>query len=121
MTEGMPDIENNNVMKMTASRKQAPTPVSKTNQDKKESFDDEPTQGGHLWEAAQLEANKTEARPTTPESSRFAESIMARIRSRADPNAVISNSASLDRAGALAMNAKSSKVEQITYIYLDSF
>jgi hypothetical protein len=107
-SEGMPDNDNQAATRM-AARKQAPAPISTlTNQE--ESFDNEPMQGGRLWEAAQLEATIIEARPTSPEASRFAESIMARTRSRADPNAVVSNSASLDRAGTLAMNVTPSRI-----------
>jgi hypothetical protein len=97
LSEGMPDIEENN-QAMMATRKQAPAPVSTSH----ESSDNEPIQGGRLWEAAQLEATEMETRPTTPEALRFAESIMARTRSRADPNAVISGSPSMDRAGTLS-------------------
>jgi hypothetical protein len=100
LREGTPDIENNN--QVMATKKQAPAPVSTI----QESFDNEPIEGGRLWEAAQLEATKMEARPTTSESSRFAESIMARTRSRADPNAVMTGSPSLDRTGTSSMPSR---------------
>jgi hypothetical protein len=57
----------------------------------------EASQGGRLWEMATQEANKSQDRPMSPEASRFAESLMARTRSRADPDAVVSNSTSLER------------------------
>jgi hypothetical protein len=86
LKESMPDTENNNQV----TRKEAPTAVS-TNQ---ESFENEPIQAERSLEAAQLEATKMEARPTTPEASPFAGSM-------ADSNAVVSGSPTLGRAGTL--------------------
>jgi hypothetical protein len=53
--------------------------------------------GGRLWELANQEAEKMKGRPISPEATRFAESLMVRTRSRADPDAVlVAPSASVD-------------------------
>jgi hypothetical protein len=57
--------------------------------------------GGRLWELANKEAARSKSRdgPLTPEASKFAESLMARTRSRAEPDAVVSSSGSHDYQG----------------------
>eukprot|EP00339_Tiarina_fusa_P025758 CAMPEP_0117072254 /NCGR_PEP_ID=MMETSP0472-20121206/50855_1 /TAXON_ID=693140 ORGANISM="Tiarina fusus, Strain LIS" /NCGR_SAMPLE_ID=MMETSP0472 /ASSEMBLY_ACC=CAM_ASM_000603 /LENGTH=1085 /DNA_ID=CAMNT_0004796281 /DNA_START=84 /DNA_END=3341 /DNA_ORIENTATION=+ len=57
----------------------------------------EESRGGRLWELANKEAERQVTKPLSPESSRFAESLMARTRSRADPDALVNSSASIDR------------------------
>jgi len=53
----------------------------------------QPEQGGRLWEAALKEAEKEKSSTGSKgERSRFAESIMERTRSRADPDALVSSS-----------------------------
>ena len=64
---------------------------------------DFPEEGGRLWQLAnQVAAKKTIVIPSA-ESARFAESLMARTRSRADPDAIINNSTSLDRGRCFLM------------------
>jgi hypothetical protein len=57
--------------------------------------------GSRLWELANKEAARSKSRdgPLTPEASKFAESLMARTRSRAEPDAVVSSSGSHDYQG----------------------
>jgi hypothetical protein len=64
----------------------------------------EETRGGRLWELANKEAEKHSTMPLSPESSRFAESLMARTRSRADPDALVNGSASVDRGELISNN-----------------
>jgi hypothetical protein len=66
LSESMPDIENN---KPSREKRSPHTVGVSTN---RESFDNEPIQAERLLEATKLEAIKMEARPTTPEASRFA-------------------------------------------------
>ena len=61
-----------------------------------QSHEPEEPQGGRLWQAALLEATESSASPTKQQQqqpsqmkSKFAESIMERTRSRADPNALV--------------------------------
>jgi hypothetical protein len=49
-------------------------------------------EGGRLWQAALREASLTQKHSNKASRSRFAESIMERTRSRADPNALTPNS-----------------------------
>jgi hypothetical protein len=49
-------------------------------------------EGGRLWQRALREASITQKHSNKTSRSRFAESIMERTRSRADPNALTSNS-----------------------------
>jgi hypothetical protein len=49
-------------------------------------------EGGRLWQAALVEASITQKHSNKASRSRFAESIMERTRSRADPNALTPNS-----------------------------
>jgi hypothetical protein len=44
--------------------------------------------GGRLWEMAEIEAKNSIDKPLSPKAQKFAETIMARTRSRADPDAV---------------------------------
>jgi len=52
--------------------------------------------GGRLWQEAQLQADRTKGRPLSPRAKKFADSIMARTRSRADPDALLENSSNND-------------------------
>jgi hypothetical protein len=55
----------------------------------------EDSQGGRLWEKASQETEQSKNnRSLSPEASRFAESLMARTRSRAEPDAILSVSTS---------------------------
>lgn len=51
--------------------------------------------GGRMWRRAEFQAQKTGDKPLTPQSPKFAESIMARTRSRADPDAVVDTPSNL--------------------------
>ena len=77
-------------LKSTSSRNDA---VSDSETEGEESVQ----QGGRLWQAAHKEAEQMAHRPSSPEASRFAESLMARTRSRATPDAVLSPSSTHDR------------------------
>ena len=49
-----------------------------------------------MWQEAQLQADNSKDRPLSPRAKKFAESIMARTRSRADPNALFDNSSNIE-------------------------
>lgn len=49
-----------------------------------------------MWREAQLQADNSKDRPLNPRAKKFAESIMARTRSRADPNALFDNSPNIE-------------------------
>ncbi|KAL3917063.1 MAG: hypothetical protein SGILL_004887 [Bacillariaceae sp.] len=55
--------------------------------------------GGRMWERAQIEAKNSMDQPLNPKAQKFAETIMARTRSRADPDAVVENSSTANGDG----------------------
>eukprot|EP00751_Fragilariopsis_kerguelensis_P003382 CAMPEP_0170818988 /NCGR_PEP_ID=MMETSP0733-20121128/41132_1 /TAXON_ID=186038 /ORGANISM="Fragilariopsis kerguelensis, Strain L26-C5" /LENGTH=1049 /DNA_ID=CAMNT_0011179343 /DNA_START=51 /DNA_END=3200 /DNA_ORIENTATION=+ len=63
---------------------------------KDEPDDDDGSKGGRMWQAAQLQANSSKNRPLSPRAKKFADSIMARTRSCADPDALLNNVSNVD-------------------------
>jgi hypothetical protein len=54
------------------------------------------SKGGRMWQEAQLQADSSKDRELSPRAKNFAESIMARTRSRADTNALLNNSSNIE-------------------------
>ena len=54
------------------------------------------SEGGRMWREAELQAASSKDRPLSPRAKKFAESIMLRTRSRADPNALLNNSSNIE-------------------------
>lgn len=61
-----------------------------------ESGDFDCSEGGRMWREAQLQAANSKDKPLSPRAKKFAESIMARTRSRADPDALLNNSSTVE-------------------------
>jgi hypothetical protein len=63
-------------------------------------FDDEDgddgSKGGRMWQEAQVQASNSKNTPLSPRAKKFAESIMARTRSRADPDALLDNTSNVE-------------------------
>jgi len=57
------------------------------------SIDESFSEGGRMWREAQIQAANSKDKPLSPRAKKFAESIMARTRSRADPDSLLNNSA----------------------------
>jgi hypothetical protein len=55
------------------------------------------TRGGVMWEKAQAESKAESDKQRGPQAQKFAESIMARTRSRADPDALVDNASNIGR------------------------
>ncbi|KAG7367924.1 hypothetical protein IV203_030667 [Nitzschia inconspicua] len=67
--------------------------------------------GGRLWRMAEVEARNNSDRPVSPQARKFAESIMARTRSRADPDALVDNGSNM---GGDAMETPSRSMIKLT-------
>lgn len=53
-------------------------------------------EGGRMWREAEIEAANSKDKPLSPRSKKFAESILSRLQSRADPNALVNNSSAIE-------------------------
>lgn len=62
------------------------------------SIDESFSEGGRMWREAQIQAANSKDKPLSPRAKKFAESIMARTRSRADPDSLLNNSATSEAA-----------------------
>ena len=61
-----------------------------------QSIDDDDSKGGRMWQAAHVQASRNKDRPLSPRAKKFAETILARTRSRADPDALLGHYSNLD-------------------------
>ena len=65
-----------------------------------DTFDDEggddSSKGGRMWQEAQVQASNSKDTPLSPRAKKFAESIMARTRSRAEPDALLDNASNVE-------------------------
>ena len=53
-------------------------------------------EGGRMWREAEIEAANSKDKPLSPRAKKFAESILSRLQSRADPNALVNNSSAIE-------------------------
>ncbi len=53
-------------------------------------------EGGRMWREAEIEAANSKDKPLSPRAKKFAESILSRLQSRADPNALVNNSSAVE-------------------------
>ena len=71
------------------------TSASELAQTSAQESEDDVGGGGRLWQKAEIHAQRSKDQPMTPRTQKFAESIMARTRSRADPDALVDNASSV--------------------------
>lgn len=60
---------------------------------------DDVSKGGRMWRAAEIHAKNSKDRQSSPRTKKFADSIVARTRSRADTDTLLTNVSSLETTG----------------------
>ena len=53
-------------------------------------------EGGRMWREAEIEAANSKDKPLSPRAKKFADSILSRLQSRAEPNALVNNSSAVE-------------------------